>query len=75
MRVVADTNTIVSGLLWHGPPRRILDAARAGSPELFTSLELLTELEDVGDSHLLGLTEYEGIPILRAARLVIQLQP
>lgn len=47
MRVVADTNTVVSGLLWHGPPREVLDAARTGKIELFTSSILLAELEDV----------------------------
>lgn len=47
MRVVADTNIVVSGLLWHGPPRRVLDAARAGTIELFASAALLAELEDV----------------------------
>lgn len=47
MRVVADTNTVVSGLLWHGPPRELLDAARSGKIQLFTSSILLAELEDV----------------------------
>lgn len=47
MRVVADTNTVVSGLLWHGPPRKLFDAARKGEFELFTSVALLTELEEV----------------------------
>lgn len=47
IRVVADTNIIVSGLLWHGAPRRLLDSARTGSIELFTSAALLVELEDV----------------------------
>jgi uncharacterized protein len=47
MRVVADTNIIVSGLLWKGNPRRVLDAAREGRIDLFTSAVLLTELEDV----------------------------
>lgn len=47
MRVVADTNTVVSGLLWHGPPREVLDAARSGKIQLFTSNILLAELEDV----------------------------
>ena len=28
MRIVADTNTVLSGLLWQGPPRRLLDLAR-----------------------------------------------
>jgi uncharacterized protein len=47
MRVVADTNIVVSGLFWHGNPRRVLDAARDGIIELFTSSALLEELEDV----------------------------
>ena len=47
MRVVADTNIVVSGLLWRGNPRRVLDAARDSIIELFTSTNLLEELEDV----------------------------
>ncbi len=47
MRVVPDTNVVVSGLLWRGAPRRVLDAARDGIIELYTSLDLLEELEDV----------------------------
>ena len=47
MRVTADTNTVISGSLWHGNPRRILDAAHDGLIELFTCQQLLEELEDV----------------------------
>jgi uncharacterized protein len=47
MRAVADTNIVVSGLLWHGRPRRVLDQARAERVELFTSPALLAELLDV----------------------------
>lgn len=47
MRVVADTNTVVSGLLWHGNPRRVLEAARDGALQLYTSAALLAELEEV----------------------------
>ena len=47
MRVVADTNIIVSGLLWHGNPRLVLDAARDGVINLYTTAVLLEELEDV----------------------------
>lgn len=46
MRLVADTNTVISGLLWHGAPRRLLDAARAGKVSSFTSAALLVELDD-----------------------------
>ena len=47
MRAVADTNVVVSGLLWQGPSRRVLDLARAEGLELFTSPALLLELEEV----------------------------
>jgi putative PIN family toxin of toxin-antitoxin system len=47
MRVVADTNVVVSGLLWHGPSRQLLNAARQGTVELFTSGVLLAELDEV----------------------------
>jgi putative PIN family toxin of toxin-antitoxin system len=47
MRVAPDTNVVVSGLLCQGPPRQILDAARAGRITLFTTSILLLELQDV----------------------------
>lgn len=47
MRVIADTNTVVSAFLWGGPPAAVLAAARAGYITLFTSPVLLAELEDV----------------------------
>lgn len=47
MRVVADTNTIVSGFLWHGAPRQFLNLAREDKITLFTSLHLISELADV----------------------------
>lgn len=47
MNVVADTNVVISGLLWRGAERAVLDAARSGSIKLFTSPALLAEIEDV----------------------------
>jgi uncharacterized protein len=47
VRVVADTNVIVSAFLWGGVPRQLLDAAEAQRLELFTSRALIAELEDV----------------------------
>ena len=47
MRVVADTNVVISGLFWRGPSRSILDAAHSGLVQLFTSAPLLVELEEV----------------------------
>jgi putative PIN family toxin of toxin-antitoxin system len=138
VRVVADTNTLVSGLLWQGHPRRVLEAARAGTLQMYTTAALLAELEEVlqrpkfaqrlalagvtshtlvlgyaalarlvepaeiapviiadpdddavlacavaaraeiivsGDSHLLDLKDYEGIPIVTAAQLLTRIMP
>jgi len=47
MRVVADTNTLVSGLLWQGAPRRLVDAAQARAIQFITSEPLLAELARV----------------------------
>jgi len=47
VRVVADTNTIISGLLWYGAPRYVLNYARTDKIRLFTSKALLAELNTV----------------------------
>lgn len=47
MRIVADTNTVLSGLLWQGPPRRLIDLARERAVTLCTSTALLAELAEV----------------------------
>ena len=46
-RVVPDTNILVSGLLWTGPPHELICMAEESDIELYTSLEILDELEDV----------------------------
>lgn len=46
-RAVLDTNVIVSGLGWHGPPTTIIDAALDGRLVLVTSPPLLAELRRV----------------------------
>lgn len=47
MRVVLDTNVVVSGYLWGGVPRQLLQAARQNRLRLFTSTPLLLELADI----------------------------
>ena len=47
MRLVLDTNTVVSGLLWTGPPSQLIQAGLDKHVELFTSPALVLELEDV----------------------------
>ncbi len=137
MRLVLDTNTIVSGLLWKGPPHAVLMAARERNDiSLYSSPRLLAELANVlarkklstavvastrspevllqrylqvarvvvpaviapvirtdpdddhvlacalaakadlivsGDSHLLNLKTYQGIPVVNAAEALTRL--
>lgn len=47
MRLVLDTNTALSGLLWSGTPARLIDAAMDGRIELASSAALLAELHGV----------------------------
>jgi len=47
VRVVLDTNTVVSGFLWSNEPRAIIDAAIDGRIELFTCAALIEELAGV----------------------------
>lgn len=56
MRLVLDTNIVVSGLFWGGVPRQLLDFGRVGQVTLFTSSVLLDELADV-----LGRNKFNGL--------------
>ncbi len=48
MRIVLDTNVVMSALLWRGPPYRLLEAVRADAhSQLYSSPVLLAELTDV----------------------------
>lgn len=47
MRIVADTNIVVSAFLWGGTPEDILIAARAARVTLYTSAALAAELEGI----------------------------
>ncbi len=47
MRLVLDTNVVVSGLLWDGNPRQLLQRGRGERVRLFTSAPLLAELTEV----------------------------
>ena len=47
MRAVIDTNVLLSGLLWGGPPNGLLRHVRVGTVTLMSSPTLLAELSDV----------------------------
>ncbi len=47
MKVVLDTNVLVSGLIWQGIPRRIYDALKSGQFVLVVSSHILDEYRRV----------------------------
>lgn len=49
MRVVVDTNVLISGVFFGGMPSRILEAWRDGSFEIVVSPEILEEYRRVGE--------------------------
>ena len=47
MRIILDTNTVISGLFWRGIPFEVLELIRLGKVEVYTSQAMLEELLDV----------------------------
>ena len=47
MRAVLDTNVLLAGLLWRGPPHALLEHVRSGELTFISSPELLAELAEV----------------------------
>ena len=47
MRAIVDTNVLIAGLLWHGPPHALLEHLRAGALILVSSPPLMAEFERV----------------------------
>jgi putative PIN family toxin of toxin-antitoxin system len=74
MRIVLDTNVLISGIYFSGPPGRILAAWRSGTLQLAVSIEILEEYLNVAErlaSRYSGV-EYEGVLglIIQNAQLV-----
>ncbi len=49
MRIVLDTNVLISGIFFGGNPRKVLEKWQEKSFTLLTSLEILAEYEEVLD--------------------------
>ena len=45
MRIVIDTNVLISGVFFGGAPRRVLDAVIDSEISAFASLEIVDEYE------------------------------
>jgi putative PIN family toxin of toxin-antitoxin system len=56
MRVVLDTNVILSAILFGGKPRKVLEAALSGSLKICISESIIEELQNVLQRPKFGLT-------------------
>ncbi len=78
MKVVLDTNVLVSGVFFSGPPQQILEAWRDGRIALVASLEILEEYRRVGERLS---AEFEGVSLepfftlLAATALIVEPRP
>lgn len=59
LRVVLDTNILVSGLLYSGRPRKLMDLAVEGRIEVVSSPEMIDELRRVLSRDKFGLAKEE----------------
>jgi uncharacterized protein len=74
MRLVLDTNVVVSALIWGGTPFRLLEAASEGDVSLHTSPVVLAELRDaLGRPHLASRLTRQESSIRHALALYAQL--
>jgi putative PIN family toxin of toxin-antitoxin system len=70
VRLVLDTNVVVSAVIWGGMPYRLLQAATDGDIELYTSPALLAELRGVlAREHLASRLERQQSSAEQAIRL------
>jgi len=68
VRIVVDTNIVISGLLWSGSPQQLINLARAREIDLYSSVPLIAELAEViGREDFAGRVRAAG---LSAAELV-----
>lgn len=63
-RVVLDSNVIISGFLFGGPPARMLECAVRGKIACFTSLPILDEVRDVLQRPKFGLSPDQALTLI-----------
>ena len=54
-RILLDTNILISGLLYAGKPRKLIEMAMAGRIEIVSSIEMINELREVLSREKFGL--------------------
>jgi putative PIN family toxin of toxin-antitoxin system len=73
MRVVFDSNVVISAFLFGGPPARVLELAITGSVQAFTSLPILDEIRDVLQRPKFGLAPAESLSLIEELQQVCEI--
>lgn len=68
MKIICDTNILVSGILFGGPPREIIRLASRGNLTSFVSAHMLRELENVLSRPKFKLSSEQILGILALVR-------
>lgn len=68
MRIILDTNVVISGIFFAGPPYQILKSWREGKLHLLISEEILAEYRRVGETLALQFPSIDLLPILDMLR-------
>ncbi len=75
VRIVLDTNILISGLLYPGKPRKLIDLAINGRIEVVSSWEMIGELREVLARDKFGLSKTEQLEmvnfIISMSRMVV----
>lgn len=64
VRLVLDSNVIISAFLFGGPPARLIQLAVDGSAECFTSLPILDEVREVLQRPKFGLSSEQALTLV-----------
>ncbi len=63
-RIVFDSNVIISGFLFGGPPSQLIEQALNGSIQSFTSLPILDEIRDVLQRPKFDLSPHQALTLI-----------
>ena len=74
MKIVLDTNVLVSGIYFGGPPGLILEACQDGRIKLALSLEILAEYERVAQELASQFPDIDPAPLLALIALNSELR-
>ena len=74
MKIVVDTNVVISGIFFGGNPRKIVEAVAAGSIDAYATTEIIDEYTGIIDS-MIFVKGYRKLSITKREPLMRSLLP